>query len=129
MFLFLIITLIGYSPLITVCVIFTTPTCGLVKCFLRCAGEAGCCFSRYLVELGCIKPQCDLLTVMDSKIVQVALNGLENILRLGEQEAKRSGSGVNPYCALIEEAYGEANTAAGNGFAVQFSNDLFILHP
>lgn len=44
---------------------------------------------------------------MDSKIVQVALNGLENILRLGEQEAKRNGSGINPYCALIEEAYGE----------------------
>lgn len=43
---------------------------------------------------------------MDSKIVQVALNGLENILRLGEQEGKRSGSGVNPYCGLIEEAYG-----------------------
>eukprot|EP00069_Balaena_mysticetus_P010661 bmy_06840T0 len=40
----------------------------------------------YLVALGCIKPLCDLLTVMDSKIVQVALNGLENILRLGEQE-------------------------------------------
>ncbi|TKC42224.1 hypothetical protein EI555_013405 [Monodon monoceros] len=61
---------------------------------------------RYLVSLGCIKPLCDLLTVMDSKIVQVALNGLENILRLGEQEGKRSGSGVNPYCGLIEEAYG-----------------------
>uniref|UniRef100_A0A672I2X3 Importin subunit alpha n=1 Tax=Salarias fasciatus TaxID=181472 RepID=A0A672I2X3_SALFA len=63
---------------------------------------------RYLVNLGCIKPLCDLLTVMDSKIVQVALNGLENILRLGEQEAKQenSGSGVNPYCSLIEEAYG-----------------------
>ncbi|XP_030391103.1 importin subunit alpha-5 isoform X4 [Gopherus evgoodei] len=60
---------------------------------------------KYLVELGCIKPLCDLLTVMDSKIVQVALNGLENILRLGEQEAKRSGTGINPYCALIEEAY------------------------
>lgn len=43
---------------------------------------------------------------MDSKIVQVALNGLENILRLGELEAKR-GAGINPYCALIEEAYGE----------------------
>ncbi len=42
---------------------------------------------------------------MDSKIVQVALNGLENILRLGELEAKRGG-GINPYCALIEEAYG-----------------------
>uniref|UniRef100_A0A672RQY7 Importin subunit alpha n=1 Tax=Sinocyclocheilus grahami TaxID=75366 RepID=A0A672RQY7_SINGR len=60
---------------------------------------------RHLVELGCIKPLCDLLTLMDSKIVQVALNGLENILRLGELEAKRGG-GINPYCALIEEAYG-----------------------
>ncbi|MEE6484145.1 hypothetical protein FKM82_013767 [Ascaphus truei] len=61
---------------------------------------------RYLVNLGCIKPLCDLLTVMDSKIVQVALNGLENILRLGEQEAKQGGNGINPYCGLIEEAYG-----------------------
>ncbi|XP_043919595.1 importin subunit alpha-6 [Protopterus annectens] len=61
---------------------------------------------RYLVALGCIKPLCDLLTVMDSKIVQVALNGLENILRLGDLEAKRSGTDINPYCALIEEAYG-----------------------
>uniref|UniRef100_A0A8C7YVX7 Importin subunit alpha n=1 Tax=Oryzias sinensis TaxID=183150 RepID=A0A8C7YVX7_9TELE len=60
---------------------------------------------RTLVELGCIKPLCDLLTLMDSKIVQVALNGLENILRLGEIEAKRGG-GINPYCALLEEAYG-----------------------
>lgn len=58
------------------------------------------------MELGCIKPLCDLLTLMDSKIVQVALNGLENILRLGELEAKRGG-GINPYCALIEEAYGK----------------------
>ncbi|KAM6180997.1 importin subunit alpha-6 isoform 1-T1 [Erethizon dorsatum] len=61
---------------------------------------------RYLVALGCIKPLCDLLTVMDSKIVQVALNGLENILRLGEQESKQNGVGINPYCAFIEEAYG-----------------------
>uniref|UniRef100_A0ACB8GC17 Importin subunit alpha-6 n=1 Tax=Sphaerodactylus townsendi TaxID=933632 RepID=A0ACB8GC17_9SAUR len=60
----------------------------------------------YLVALGCTKPLCDLLTVMDSKIVQVALNGLENILRHGEQESKQSGIGVNPYCARIEEAYG-----------------------
>lgn len=50
---------------------------------------------------------CDLLTVMDSKIVQVSLNGLENILRLGEQESKQNGTGINPYCALIEEAYGK----------------------
>ncbi|XP_055500242.1 importin subunit alpha-5 isoform X2 [Leucoraja erinacea] len=61
---------------------------------------------KYIVELGCVKPLCDLLTVMDAKIVQVSLNGLENILRLGEQEAKQNGTGINPYCALIEEAYG-----------------------
>ncbi|KAG7219148.1 hypothetical protein INR49_009439 [Caranx melampygus] len=68
------------------------------------------CWTVYLVSLNAIKPMCDLLTVMDSKIVQVSLNGLENILRLGEQEAKQNGSGINPYCALIEEAYGTAPT-------------------
>ena len=42
---------------------------------------------------------------MDSKIVQVALNGLENILRFGEQESKNSG-GSNPYAVIIEEVFG-----------------------
>lgn len=60
---------------------------------------------RFLVDQGCIPPLCDLLTVMDSKIVQVALNGLENILRLGDQDAKAS-SGTNPYAVMIEECYG-----------------------
>nr|CAD7462222.1 unnamed protein product [Timema tahoe] len=54
---------------------------------------------------GCIPPLCDLLTVMDAKIVQVALNGLENILRLGDQDAKTHGA-INPYAVLIEECYG-----------------------
>jgi len=66
------------------------------------------CVNRYLVSLNAVKPMCDLLTVMDTKIVQVSLNGLENILKLGEQEAKQNGTGINPYCALIEEAYGTA---------------------
>lgn len=75
---------------------------------------------RYLVNLGCIKPLCDLLTVMDSKIVQVALNGLENILRLGEQEAKQenNGTGVNPYCSLIEEAYGTRHDAHTHAYCI-----------
>nr|CAH7740342.1 unnamed protein product [Callosobruchus chinensis] len=55
---------------------------------------------RYLVSQGCIGPLCDLLTVMDAKIVQVALNGLENILRLGEQDAKMHNNGTNPYAGL-----------------------------
>ena len=62
-------------------------------------------FSRFLVHQGCIPPLCDLLTVMDSKIVQVALNGLENILRFGEQESKTTG-GPNPYAVIIEEVFG-----------------------
>ncbi len=45
---------------------------------------------------------------MDPKIVQVALSGLENILRLGLQEAK-SRTGPNPYAILIEECYGIKN--------------------
>ncbi|XP_076040945.1 karyopherin alpha1 isoform X2 [Oratosquilla oratoria] len=60
---------------------------------------------RYLVDQNCIPPLCDLLTVMDAKIVQVALNGIQNILQLGEQEAKNT-FGVNPYAVLVEECYG-----------------------
>lgn len=37
--------------------------------------------------------------------MQVALNGLENILRLGDQDSKNHG-GQNAYAVLIEECYG-----------------------
>ncbi|XP_072940093.1 importin subunit alpha-7 [Epargyreus clarus] len=57
---------------------------------------------RYLVEQGCIPPLCDLLTLTDSKTVQVALNGLDNILKAGQQTDQRD----NPYAALIEECFG-----------------------
>ena len=62
-------------------------------------------YFRFLVDQSCIPPLCDLLTVMDSKIVQVALTGLENILRLGETDAKQ-GEGMNPYAVMTEECYG-----------------------
>lgn len=42
-------------------------------------------------------------------MVQVALNGLENILRCGEQDSQTLRSGVNPYAVLIEECYGKFN--------------------
>lgn len=60
---------------------------------------------RYLIQQGCIEPFCELLTLLDSNIILVALNGLENILKLGAEEAKQTGS-VNPYVVLIEECYG-----------------------
>jgi hypothetical protein len=59
---------------------------------------------RYLVSIGCIKPLCDMLTVQDARIVTITLEGLENILKVGQSDAK---SGVNPYSIMVEEAYGK----------------------
>lgn len=59
---------------------------------------------RYLVAQGCIKPLCDLLNCPDAKIITVALEGLENILKLGQKDAEISG--VNQYATFIEEAEG-----------------------
>ena len=36
---------------------------------------------KYLVHAGCVRPLCDLLTCSDVRIVTVALEGLENILK------------------------------------------------
>ena len=48
---------------------------------------------------------CELLSVSDTKIIQVAFNGLENILKLGTIEAKQT-NGQNPYAIMIEECFG-----------------------
>jgi len=61
---------------------------------------------RYLVEQGCIRPLCDLLQSMDNKVVQVALDALENILKVGEMDRQKSSSGQNDYAYLIEECGG-----------------------
>eukprot|EP00882_Tetradesmus_deserticola_P007499 GHRQ01007898.1.p1 GENE.GHRQ01007898.1~~GHRQ01007898.1.p1 ORF type:complete len:339 (+),score=189.45 GHRQ01007898.1:207-1223(+) len=62
---------------------------------------------RYLVDVGAVRPLCDLLSVPDVRIVTVALEGLENILKVGEQ-AKRApgGSGSNPFAQMVEDADG-----------------------
>ena len=57
---------------------------------------------KYLVQVGCVSSMCQLLTVVDSDIVQVALNALENILKSGERSAARP----NPYAMAIEECGG-----------------------
>lgn len=57
---------------------------------------------KYLVSIGCIPPMCDLLTVMDTNIVQVAISGLENILKSGDQSYQKP----NPYAVQVEECYG-----------------------
>jgi len=59
---------------------------------------------KYLVQQGCIGPMCDLLVVADAKIVTVALEGLENILKVGEEDAKTSGE--NQMATFVAEADG-----------------------
>ncbi|KAL6781622.1 IPA1 [Auxenochlorella protothecoides x Auxenochlorella symbiontica] len=62
---------------------------------------------RALVAAGAIKPLCDLLICSDVRIVTVALEGLDNILRVGEGLREMAGSGgVNPFATLVDEAEG-----------------------
>lgn len=42
---------------------------------------------------------------MDNKIIQVALDGLENILKVGDADKDANG-GVNQYAQFVEEAGG-----------------------
>jgi len=65
---------------------------------------------RYLVTQGAIRPLCDLLACPDNKIIQVALDGLENILKVGDMDKEASdGSAeppVNRYALFIEDCGG-----------------------
>lgn len=60
---------------------------------------------RYIVSQGAIKPLCDLLVLGDNKIIQVALDGLENILKVGDLE-KQQTNNTNQMALFIEEAGG-----------------------
>jgi len=53
----------------------------------------------YLVQLGVIKPLCDLLNIQDNQIIQVVLDGISNILQ-------RSDEQLESICDMIEECGG-----------------------
>lgn len=59
----------------------------------------------YLVEKGCVKPLCELLDVPDSRIVMVALEGIENVLKTGAKQAETQGT-ENLVARYVEEAGG-----------------------
>ncbi|CAO2837615.1 unnamed protein product [Amaranthus hypochondriacus] len=62
---------------------------------------------RFLVSQGCIKPLCDLLICPDPRIVTVSLEGLENILKVGEADKEMGmNGGVNVYAQFIDECEG-----------------------
>ncbi|KAB5527397.1 hypothetical protein DKX38_021244 [Salix brachista] len=62
---------------------------------------------KFLVDQGCIKPLCDLLICPDPRIVTVCLEGLENILKVGEA-IKNLGNTGNAilYTQMIEDVEG-----------------------
>uniref|UniRef100_A0A7S1NAH0 Importin subunit alpha n=1 Tax=Eutreptiella gymnastica TaxID=73025 RepID=A0A7S1NAH0_9EUGL len=61
---------------------------------------------KYLVEQGCIQSFCDLLNLPDAKMINVALEGLENILRMGEDEKVKNNLPLNQMAQFVQEAGG-----------------------
>ncbi|KAI9307778.1 armadillo-type protein [Cunninghamella echinulata] len=61
---------------------------------------------QYLVSQGCIKPLCDVITIMDNRLILVALDGLENILKVGAMNSRSDPEGLNRYALHIEECGG-----------------------
>jgi len=61
---------------------------------------------EFLVECGCIKPLIELMSVTDAKIIGVALEALENILKVGKQRQAKQGLEENPFCVFVESADG-----------------------
>ena len=53
----------------------------------------------YVVEQGVIPPFCALLNVKDTQVVQVVLDGINNILKMAADE-------VDAICNMIEECAG-----------------------
>lgn len=53
----------------------------------------------YVVSQGVIPPMCNLLSVKDTQVIQVVLDGLNNILKMAEEE-------VDAVCTMIEECGG-----------------------
>eukprot|EP00475_Leptophrys_vorax_P033887 TRINITY_DN539_c0_g1_i1.p1 TRINITY_DN539_c0_g1~~TRINITY_DN539_c0_g1_i1.p1 ORF type:complete len:534 (-),score=177.11 TRINITY_DN539_c0_g1_i1:116-1717(-) len=60
----------------------------------------------YLVSQACIPPLCDMTVCEDVKIVQICLEALENILKVGKQQALVQGTGVNLFAQFVEECGG-----------------------
>ena len=53
----------------------------------------------YVVGQGVIPPMCNLLSVKDTQVIQVVLDGLNNILKMADEES-------DAVCTMIEECGG-----------------------
>jgi hypothetical protein len=62
--------------------------------------------TKYLVSCGCIPPLCEMLTCQDSRIIIVLLEGLDNILKVGEEVRVRLGESENLHAVAVDECGG-----------------------
>lgn len=60
---------------------------------------------KYLASQGAIPAMCNLLKSGDTKVLNVAMEFLENVLATGQLDADKNNS-VNPYVDPVEEAEG-----------------------
>merc|ERR1712137_516755 len=67
---------------------------------------------EYLVECECIKPMIGLLGARDPKTVGVALDAIENILKMGKNKQQELGLSENPMAVRVEQAEGLAKIEA-----------------
>jgi len=58
---------------------------------------------RTLVSHGCIAPMCRMLHTADPSTAEAILEGMENILRVGDADARRNWGGVNPNVEIIRK--------------------------
>ncbi len=83
----------------------------------------------YLVTLGCINPLCDLLEPANDALVGTALEGLENILRVGASDSMeyveyfRKAGGVDKLKQLRHHANFNVSTKALNTLETYFGDD------
>jgi len=62
-----------------------------------------------LVDRGIVEPMCELIVSSDTKLVSVALECIDNILKNGDLVKNKTHSSANPYCVKVESCGGLDN--------------------
>lgn len=75
--------------------------CNATSCFESCPE-----IIRYLIGNGLMQPLVKMLSVDEPKILQVTLDGFENILQVGEEDAVHSEDNINQFALQFEDADG-----------------------
>eukprot|EP00026_Physarum_polycephalum_P009036 Phypoly_transcript_09146.p1 GENE.Phypoly_transcript_09146~~Phypoly_transcript_09146.p1 ORF type:complete len:465 (+),score=94.08 Phypoly_transcript_09146:26-1396(+) len=79
----------------------------------------------YLVQVGCAEFLCDILSTNDERMLSTALEGIENILKIGAQQEKEKNTyiepiytnGIDKIKALLEHPSAEIQYQAGQVIA------------